>query len=134
MSLELCVHDDVGQSNALTGQPSVGQRLTELGAGPIPSTPEFLGDHGDAVVQSGRIEPLLAIDRLIELLNFWSRDLKDPTDILSGHKVPGRPQDVRPEEVSAVKLGLHLSGAQPGRPHAKRPESMGVLLRLHAAE
>ena len=118
----------------MTGQPSVGQRLTELGTGAIPSTPEFIGDHAEAVVQCGRIQPVLAIDRLIEFLNSGCCDLKDPTDILGGHKVPGWAQDVRPEEVSTVELRLHLGRAEPSGPHAKRPQSMGVLLRLHAAE
>ena len=121
-------------SSKTADQVLVGQRLAELGAGAIPPAFEFLDDQCDAAVQSGRIQALLAVDRLIQLLNSWGRDLQDPTDVLGGHKVPGWAQDVRPEEVPAVELGLHLSGPEPRSPHAKRPKSMGILLRLHAAE
>jgi hypothetical protein len=112
----------------------IGQCLAELGPSSIPPVPEFLDDQCQAAVQRGRIEARLAVDRLIELLNTRRRDLQDPTDVLGGNEVPGRAQDVGPEEVPAVELGLHVNGSQSRSPHAERPQRMGILLRLHAPE
>jgi hypothetical protein len=92
---------------------------------------EFLDDQCEAAVQSGRIETLAPVDGLVELLDSWRRDLQDPTDVLGGYKVPGWPQDVRSEEVSAVELGLYVRNIEPRGPHAERPQGMGVFLRLH---
>jgi hypothetical protein len=41
---------------------------------------------------------------------------------------------VRPEEVSAVELGLGIRSLEPRGSHSKRPQGVGVFLRLHAAE
>jgi hypothetical protein len=40
---------------------------------------------------------------------------------------------VGPENVAPVELGLRSRGQALG-PHAKRPQCMGVLLRLHAGQ
>jgi len=118
-AFELGVHDNVGQPQALTGQAPIGQRVAELGPRPIPPVLEFLDDQCEAALQSGRIETLLPVDRLVELLNPRRRDLQDPADVLSSHEMPRWPQDVRPEEVSAIELALRVGNREPGGAHSQ---------------
>jgi hypothetical protein len=138
-ALELGVHDAVGQPQPATDKPlaghaPLGQRPSKLGPGSIPSSPELVDDHCDPTVPGVGIETRLSIDRLVELLDAGRSDLEDPTDVLGGHEVPCRAEDVRPEELSAVELGLHVRDCGRGASHAKRPQSMCVLLRLYAAQ
>ncbi len=133
------VHDDVGQpqppgGRVLTGKAPTGQRRSELGPGRILSPLKLLDDQLDAAVPSVGIESRLAVDRLVELLNSGRGDLQDPTDVLGGHEMPRRAENMRSEELPPVELGLRVSDCDPRASHAKRPQRMGVLLRLYAAQ
>ncbi len=133
-SIQLGVHQDVGEAKVSCNDSGALERFRELLAGKkVP----FLQDVDKKFVGLGQhqvVKLLLAVHVGIEGIDAMSGGLKHPTYVRRQDEMPGRPQDVSPEYRSVVERSIHCCIAHAWGTLGDRPFGRAVVLGLYCAQ
>ena len=101
--VELCLHHQEGQPQAVNRDPSACQGRAERGAGEVPAVAQRGLEHTTAAREGALVEAHVAMVRRALTLDARPRQLLHPADVLRRHEVPRRSQDVRPHDRAIVE-------------------------------
>jgi len=132
--LELSVHEDVAEAQALGDDPGLAQGASELRSGERRAHLERSSEHVVAAPERARVQLELAIHGPVRGVHARRGQPQHPADVGRGDEVPRRAQDMGAEDLAARERLLDPCVGAAFHALADRPLRLGELLSLHRSE
>ena len=130
---QLGIHHHVPERQPVDRDTGVSKCRSDLRARQLPAAAERPLHHSPAARDEAIIQPQLAVVGRVHPPDAWAGQLEHPVNVRGCHEMPGRPQDVRPEDVPLAERTLDILIGQSRDAQAERPLGGGVVLRLDGA-
>ena len=132
-SLQLGVHHHVPERRAVDRDTGGSKRRSDLRAGQLPAAAQHSLHDSPASRDEAIVQSQLAVVGRVHPPDARPGQFEHPADVGRRHEVPGRAQDVGPEDASLAERTLDILIGQSRDAQAERPLGGGVVLRLDGA-
>ena len=122
-ALELGMHHQVRQLQPFGGDLGPREALCQLNARQMLAARERALDDHAAFLDGLVVELSLAVIVSVERVHTRRGKCQHPPDVAGRHEVPGRPQDVRAQDVAVIERMLDIGVAQAPAAKPERPRS-----------